>query len=366
MIFFPNQISTRLRDDSTLEIYIDNRIAAEVSDGREDYDFVLEILNGMGYEISDADFTLNEIKPDERKYTYSQSSQLAGQTGFIGYLRGDFGKDGDEFFTTWNDWDKSRKSQEFKNEFDKVINELRKDGGVLNGITALSKYCYSHPDASFRTDRNEFGIRVDTAKHSCLFRLMPNKGDYNFYIHCFDRSLLDRHMKAAEKGIRFIDPHYKEKFRLTDGDSVRIVFPDGTSRDRVCRYIDEYHLEVGNSVYHICELAELMEDSGKRIIPLRSDLPDRCYAVNNVTGEVVILKKGETGFYKTDIPTGGKEDSRMLADEYNKKLGVTKAQAAAMYGGSLYGFDTPCADPKMYDSEGTIINIKRTERDTAR
>ena len=43
------------------------------------------------------------LTEEERKYTYAQSTQLDGQTGNIGYLRGDFGSAGNEFFTTWTD-----------------------------------------------------------------------------------------------------------------------------------------------------------------------------------------------------------------------------------------------------------------------
>ena len=45
-----------------------------------------------------ADFTLRPLTVSERKYTYAQSSQLQGQTGNIGYLRGDFGSSGDQFY----------------------------------------------------------------------------------------------------------------------------------------------------------------------------------------------------------------------------------------------------------------------------
>ena len=51
-------------------------------------------------------------------------------------------------------------------------------------------------------------------------------------------------MKQAQKGIRFITPYYQEKFKIEDGDMVRIRRYDGTSIDRICRYIDEYHVEV--------------------------------------------------------------------------------------------------------------------------
>ena len=40
--------------------------------------------------------------------------------------------------------------------------------------------------------------------------------------------------------VRFITPHYQEKFRIPDGDKIRIRFRDGELRDRICRYIDDY------------------------------------------------------------------------------------------------------------------------------
>ena len=43
---------------------------------------------------------IQTMQPGERLYAYRQSTQLEGQTGGVGYLRGDFGKDGREFFTT--------------------------------------------------------------------------------------------------------------------------------------------------------------------------------------------------------------------------------------------------------------------------
>ena len=60
------------------------------------------------------DFTLRPMTIPERKYSYAQSSQLQGQTGNIGYLRGDFGSSGDQFYTTWFDTRPQWKSDEFK------------------------------------------------------------------------------------------------------------------------------------------------------------------------------------------------------------------------------------------------------------
>ena len=120
------------------------------------------------------------MKPEERNYTYSQSQQISMQTGCIGHLRADMDTNGEGFFSSWDDFRKDLKTQEFKDEFDAVINELRKGGGILRNRGALSKFCFSTPDSSFGNER-EYGVRVDTEKYAYLMRLNPHKGEYNLY-----------------------------------------------------------------------------------------------------------------------------------------------------------------------------------------
>lgn len=90
-------------------------------------------------------------------------------------------------------------------------------------------------------------------------------------------------------------------------------------------------------------------------------LPVQCYGVLQSTGEVVIIKNGESGYYRTDINFGSKEENQELVDEYNKRLGVTKAQAAAMMVGSMFGWNVPGADPANYDENG---HLKKNEQFT--
>lgn len=206
----------------------------------------------------------------ERKYTYSQSQQLSMQTGLIGYLRADFGSTGNEFWTTWNDFRKDLKTDEFKAEFDGVINGLR-DGDVLSGRKAMSSYCYSTPDSSFNDDRNHYGIRLDTEKYSYLMRFNPNRGEYNLYCYCYHKEWLNSHLKDAERGIRFIDSHYNEQFHIADGDKITIKYSDGKTAERTCRFIDDYHLEVGTNLYHICEFAELCDRNGHTVEPVEKE-----------------------------------------------------------------------------------------------
>lgn len=63
------------------------------------------------------------------------------------------------------------------------------------------------------------------------------------------------------KDIRFIDSHYKDLFRVPDGGFIQINYPDETVLKQ-CTFIDEYHTQVGNNVFHICQFAEIMERNG--------------------------------------------------------------------------------------------------------
>lgn len=219
-----------------------------------------------------------EIKPTtkaECMYTFSQSQQIAGQTGCIGHLRADMDTDGKGFFTSWFDHARfDLNSDEFKTELDGIINALRfdsKQGDILKDRDSLARYCHAHPECRMDGNENNYGLRIDTEKHSFLFRLNPDKGNYNMYCYCYRRDWLDQHMRNAEKGIRFIDSNYNDMFTLPDGGRIQVTNPDGEKREYVCRFIDPYHVEVGSgafNLYHICEFAERMEQNGCKVEPI--------------------------------------------------------------------------------------------------
>ena len=169
-------------------------------------------------------------------------------------------------------------------------------------------------------------------------------------------------MENAKRGIRFITPDYKELFRILDGDKIRITWSDGERVERTCRYIDDCHLELGRGtggIRHICQLAEQLRQNGGTVIPLRSSLPEQCYGLLPGTGGIILVKKGETGFFKTDIPDMGREENRAFVLETNEKLGVSRAQAEAMLAGSMFGWQTQAADPCSYDEQGRMTAPKQ-------
>ena len=309
------------------------------------------------------DLDMRALTEKEDKYTFSNSMQISMQCGLIGHLRADMDSDGNGFFSSWEDYRKELKTDEFKDEFDKVINSLREEGDILYNRKSLAKYCYSSPQAKMNNEQDYYGVRIDTEKYAYLCRLNPNKGEYNLYCYCYIKDWLDKHIRSAEKGIRFITPEYKEKFRISDGEKIRITFSDGEVKDRVCRYIDDSHVEVGDDLYHICEFAERMEQCGATFIPLRSDLPEVCYSILPSTGDVIMIKHGESGYYRCEYSTEDKAFNREFANGRNANLGVSKAQVEAMLAGSMYGWDVPAADPKSYDENGTPLRNTKDRGD---
>ena len=298
-----------------------------------------------------------EFRPateQERIYTYAQTHELYMHSACVGRLRGDFDSGGYGFFTTWEDHYGAEKTPEFKAEFDRVVNALRDPSaykGVLFNRDAMRAYCGTQPDSAMNGNyTTEYAFRVNTEKYAYVMRLNPTKGDYNFYIFCYDRQRLDRFLVDSAKGVRFIDPHYRELFRIPDGDQIRIIRPEGD-------YID--HIEVGflsqGNIYHICEFAERMEQNGSTVIPLRSSLPKECYSTLPSTGEIILIKRGDKGYYPADVQGHGvgTVDNREIVDALNRESGVTKAQEAAMQAGSIFGWAAPAADPKNYNEDGT-------------
>lgn len=214
-----------------------------------------------------AEFEMEFLKDSEELYTFSQSTQISAQTGLIGHLRADMDKDGESFFSSWEDYRKDLKTDEFKAELDEVMGALREENGILHGRRELAKSCHGVPESKMECQDNTYGMRINTDNYAYMFRLDPRQNVYNVYCYCYRRDWLDEHIKQAKRGIRFIDPHYKEKFRIPDGGKVKIHFSWGEDSIEACRYIDDYHVEVGRHLYHICEFAERMEENGHTVEP---------------------------------------------------------------------------------------------------
>jgi hypothetical protein len=85
-------------------------------------------------------------------------------------------------------------------------------------------------------------------------------------------------------------------------------------------------------------------------------LPEECWTLLPSTGELVLVKRGESGYYpqRPENAPWGAENKDIL----NERMGVTKAQEKAMSMGSMVGWHTPASNPDNYDQDG---NWKRNE-----
>lgn len=85
-------------------------------------------------------------------------------------------------------------------------------------------------------------------------------------------------------------------------------------------------------------------------------LPDICYSMHNVTGQLIILKRGISVYfpYKDSYePT-----TLDVVNELNEKLGVTVAQRKAMESGSMFGWEVPASTISLWEEKLKKANVK--------
>ena len=95
----------------------------------------------MAYEI-------NAASPDESFLFYS-NAERDKELSCTG-LRGDFGRSGNEFWTTWWEYVSELKTQVFREELDLFVNGLREQG-LLKDRSSMAAYCYKHQEARIKS-----------------------------------------------------------------------------------------------------------------------------------------------------------------------------------------------------------------------
>ena len=82
----------------------------------------------------------------------------------------------------------------------------------------------------------------------------------------------------------------------------------------------------------------------------RNGLPEFCCCLLPSTEMPVLVRYGERSYVPLEVREPG-ERAEEIAGRLNGQLGVTKQQAAMLWG-SMFGWDIPAADPARYDEQG--------------
>lgn len=89
------------------------------------------------------------------------------------------------------------------------------------------------------------------------------------------------------------------------------------------------------------QVGDVFEVEGERVTcETAAGLPDICMGICPGRPQAVFLKRGELGYYPSELPADDK-----IVNEQNEQLGVTRIQRTAMEYGSMFGWHIPGADP---------------------
>ena len=145
-------------------------------------------------------FVANDTSLHEFYFSHDEVQDRA--VGCIGHLRGDFGS-GTQFFTTW--WphqDDALNTPEFKADIDRTVNWLREQpDSPLRDLDAMRRCCdrYERLCAIKGAILPSCGFLVKTKRYVYMLRCTPAKGDYNFYIYCYQREPFEKARQERQK-----------------------------------------------------------------------------------------------------------------------------------------------------------------------
>jgi len=122
----------------------------------------------------------------------------------------------------------------------------------------------------------------------------------------------------------------------------------------------EIHVGDGTMYVHLWDSDNWdIQTEEERFAPrVAEGLPEMCFSVLADTGQLICIKRGESGYYPSDWSTKDKERNIQIADDGNESLGVTPAQRQAMEMGSMFGWELSGADPKNYEAQEKLEPIQ--------
>ncbi len=212
--------------------------------------------HGGRYRPYDApSYMLEKINQSEFEFMYRLEDENQNR-GCICYVRGYFDNSVDERLQTESmlenkDNYKQYKTSDFSRECDNIINYLRfqSDTPVLKSRIKMHNIAYDANAERFAKDTEISGYRITTKENTYYLRCDARRGQYNFYLYCYNTKALDKF-----RNTRLVEQNYdkteRDIFLKTDGGVTEIYYnPDSNAGGQLV-YIE-------NSKNNILEAAKV-------------------------------------------------------------------------------------------------------------
>ena len=192
----------------------------------------IQMLEDIGSTVKPKDlieYKLEQVEQSEFRFMFAKEVENENR-GCIGHLRADFDT-GKAFFSTWWPENENLRTQEFKDEFEKVINYFRKEAyfSLLKSRSDMYNVCSVLRPTKYEGNSDISGFKVVTDKHTYYFRCNPRLGEYNLYAYCYNNQELNRYRNKMFVEQNF-DAVFQDKFFKTEYGFEEIYFnPDSTA-----------------------------------------------------------------------------------------------------------------------------------------
>ena len=231
------------------------------------------------YTIGKNHFILCPAPVEEQGFCFTQNQPPAADA-CVGYLCGDFGSTGTEFYHIWQPQTPALATDSFREEMAAVVKGLRQNGLLKDRPTMAARVLRFRPAQIPSAPGAVLAFRIETSAHIFFLRCTPDKGERNFFLYGYHKA-------------RFLE-----------------------------------------------------------ILRQQKGLPRIAWAELDSSHEVVAVRYGETGYRHWDTSGYIAMTPGQIVDQLNGTAQITKAQAAAMKAGALFGWHCPAADPRHYGSQG--------------
>lgn len=218
------------------------------------------------------------------------------------------------------------------------------DGWLSGAIKANNKVIQNKTESLMKSKKTEVSKNVQTVNTKIGNHDVEIEVDYTDRVPKIDNIWWNYDNNMSSTGFKYDEE--EDKFFAFAYDNFLTAKQEQTLKNKIKQIIKKG-----------TKTENKMVEAIKTRIPT-NELPDFCYAYNDSTGEIIVIKKGVEGYYpskiKLDDTLTGKERKQRaeeIVKEQNEMLDVTEDQALQMQLNSMFGWDDTKTETKKLKKE---------------